>query len=140
MRARSPRRHPPPRLVFHRQVPGEAREDHRARAGAHHGDADGLRLARQHSGACQRHWRAVILSPGSTLALEEVLRPTAQPPISLPLASDTLEAIERAHMLAVLEACRWQIKGQGRAADRLGLNPSTLRLRMKKLGIVRPGV
>jgi len=35
--------------------------------------------------------------------------------------------------VAILEACHWQIKGKGQAADRLGLNPSTLRFRMKNL-------
>jgi formate hydrogenlyase transcriptional activator len=57
-----------------------------------------------------------------------------------PWQATQLEAIERAHILAVLEACQWRIKGKGQAADRLGLNPSTLRPRMKKLGIVRSGV
>ena len=41
-------------------------------------------------------------------------------------------------MLSVLQECHWRIKGAGAAADRLGMNPSTLRYRMKKLGIERP--
>jgi transcriptional regulator of acetoin/glycerol metabolism len=48
-----------------------------------------------------------------------------------------LEEIERAHILAVLEACQWRIKGAGQAAERLGVHPSTLYSRMKKLGIAR---
>ena len=32
----------------------------------------------------------------------------------------------------------WKIKGDNNAASRLGLKPSTLRARMKKLGIERP--
>ena len=32
----------------------------------------------------------------------------------------------------------WKIKGPGNAAELLGLKPSTLRYRMKKLGITRP--
>ena len=32
----------------------------------------------------------------------------------------------------------WKVKGPGNAAERLSLNPSTLRGKMKKLGIVRP--
>lgn len=40
-------------------------------------------------------------------------------------------------MLNVLEECHWRIKGEGAAADRLGMNPSTLRYSMKKLGIER---
>ena len=38
----------------------------------------------------------------------------------------------------VIEECGWKIKGKTNAADRLGLHPSTLHSRMKKLGIVRP--
>ena len=38
----------------------------------------------------------------------------------------------------VLERCRWTIEGRGQAAERLGLSPSTLRNRMRKLGIKRP--
>ena len=54
----------------------------------------------------------------------------------LPSTQD-FEEIERAHILAVLEACQWRIKGAGQAAERLGLHPSTLYSRMKKLGIAR---
>jgi len=38
----------------------------------------------------------------------------------------------------VLEGCGWRISGKGNAAERLGLNRSTLHFRMKKLGIRRP--
>ena len=38
----------------------------------------------------------------------------------------------------VLEACAWQLGGPGQAAERLGLNPSTLRSRMRKLGLLPP--
>ena len=50
----------------------------------------------------------------------------------------TLFERERAHIVKILERCRWRIKGRGNAADRLGLAASTLRDRMKKLGISRP--
>ena len=43
------------------------------------------------------------------------------------------------HILDTLEECRWRINGAGNAAERLGLHPNTLRFRMKKLGIARPG-
>jgi transcriptional regulator with GAF, ATPase, and Fis domain len=33
----------------------------------------------------------------------------------------------------------WKVKGEGNAAERLGFKPSTLRDRIKKLGIVRSG-
>jgi formate hydrogenlyase transcriptional activator len=46
--------------------------------------------------------------------------------------------MERAHIVQVLEQCGWKIKGAGNAAERLGMNPATVRYRMKKLEIIRP--
>jgi transcriptional regulator with GAF, ATPase, and Fis domain len=48
-----------------------------------------------------------------------------------------LEELEKRHILAVLERTRWVIEGPDGAAQLLGLNPSTTRSRMKKLGIKR---
>jgi transcriptional regulator with GAF, ATPase, and Fis domain len=47
----------------------------------------------------------------------------------------TLEEVERAHITRVLEGARWVIEGEQGAARILGLNPSTLRGRLRKLGI-----
>jgi transcriptional regulator with GAF, ATPase, and Fis domain len=49
-----------------------------------------------------------------------------------------LEEIEAAHIKKVLQQTGWRIKGDGGAAHILGLNPSTLYSRMKKLGISIP--
>jgi PAS domain S-box-containing protein len=49
----------------------------------------------------------------------------------------SLEAVERDHILTVLGQTNWLITGPRGAAKVLGLNPSTLRNRMKKLGITR---
>jgi formate hydrogenlyase transcriptional activator len=54
------------------------------------------------------------------------------------LSMDTLEEMERQHILRVLATTRWVIHGQKGAAEILGINPSTLRSRMSKLGIKRP--
>jgi formate hydrogenlyase transcriptional activator len=80
--------------------------------------------------------RAIILSQGSTLVLEEALGSTLGPGKTA-TPDQNLEDIERAHIPAVLEACQWRIKGVGQAAARLGMHPSTLWSRMKKLGIAR---
>jgi transcriptional regulator with GAF, ATPase, and Fis domain len=48
----------------------------------------------------------------------------------------TLEALERAYIVQVLERTRWRIEGPRGAAVILGLHPSTLRSRLTKLGIV----
>jgi formate hydrogenlyase transcriptional activator len=52
----------------------------------------------------------------------------------------TLEAAERAHILAILKETRWVLGGARGAAARLGINRSTLQFRLKKLGIVRPDI
>ena len=49
-----------------------------------------------------------------------------------------LQELEREHITRVLEKTHWRIYGPYGAATQLGLNPSTLRSRMKKLEISRP--
>lgn len=80
--------------------------------------------------------RAVILSPASELMLAPgfTLASTATSAKS----SAELEDVAHAHILQVVEECDWKIRGKGNAAERLGINHSTLRSRMKKLGIERP--
>jgi formate hydrogenlyase transcriptional activator len=81
--------------------------------------------------------RALILSTGPTLKVDDSRVTTgASPPGSG--GSQSLEAMERAHILTVLRDCEGKINGPRNAAERLGLNPSTLRFRMKKLRIERP--
>jgi transcriptional regulator with GAF, ATPase, and Fis domain len=48
-----------------------------------------------------------------------------------------LDAVEREHILSVLMQSQWRIEGAQGAARILNLEPSTLRSRMKKLGIKR---
>jgi formate hydrogenlyase transcriptional activator len=74
--------------------------------------------------------QAFILSPGDVL---DVRLPVS--PRTGAIGSQTLEEAERRHILQILEQTLWRIKGQGGAASRLGLNPSSLYSRMKKLGI-----
>jgi transcriptional regulator with GAF, ATPase, and Fis domain len=78
--------------------------------------------------------RALILSSGSELRLDLFIAshpPNASPP-------ERLDEVERTHFLRVLERCHWRITGPGNAAEVLGLRPSTLRSRLKKLGVTRP--
>jgi formate hydrogenlyase transcriptional activator len=93
--------------------------------------------------------RAVILSTGTTLEIEpDVLR--TPPPRALPSApaprtappiptGTTLAEAERRAIVRALEQCGWVVEGARGAARVLGLQPSTLRSRMKKLGIRREG-
>jgi transcriptional regulator with GAF, ATPase, and Fis domain len=81
--------------------------------------------------------RAMILSPGPLLHVEQLLIP---PGGHRPRAASgqDLASVDRAHVTHVLEHCGWKIKGPGNAAERLGMKPSTLRSRLQKLGIARP--
>jgi formate hydrogenlyase transcriptional activator len=82
--------------------------------------------------------RGVILSRGSTLEipLPELKRQTRA--TNQVNNSNTLESVERDHILRVLSETRWVIGGPGGAAARLGMNRTTLNHRMRKLGISRP--
>ena len=81
--------------------------------------------------------RAVILANGPILkiALPTDVLATAMLPKS---SQASLAEVERDHIVQVLEACGWRVRGLGGAAEILGINPSTLESRMKKLGIRRP--
>ena len=85
--------------------------------------------------------RALILSPGPALHLQDALTAPgsrAAPSVRGAAPPETLRDAERAHIISSLERCAWIIEGPGQAADRLGLRPSTLRNRMRKLNIQRP--
>ena len=53
--------------------------------------------------------------------------------------TQTLADLERVHILATLDRLSWRVEGPGGVADVLGVNASTLRSRMRKHGIRRPG-
>ena len=80
--------------------------------------------------------RALIMSGGSLLDGSDVFSVTREAPKFVhPVAQQTLEAMERSYIVRVLEGVSWQVEGDRGAAHILGLNPSTLRGRMRKLGI-----
>jgi len=80
--------------------------------------------------------RAVITSTGPVLRLADTFELGAVSLKEEPVSD--LAAMERDHILKVLQNTRWKINGQGGAAAVLKLHPNTLRFRMKKLGIRRP--
>jgi formate hydrogenlyase transcriptional activator len=83
--------------------------------------------------------RAVILSSGSELQVAvPQLSTGAVPGSGESGAAIKLEDAERAHILRVLHETNWTIGGPRGAASKLGLNRSTLRSKMIKLGIRRP--
>ena len=98
--------------------------------------------------------RAVVLSKGPVLTVEgaalfdfprsdgpanNASRAPVQSPPGAPASGSvpSLEEVERQHIVAVLTQANWRIEGDRGAAKLLNLQPSTLRSRMQKLGIVR---
>lgn len=79
--------------------------------------------------------RAVILSPGSDLVLGEWF--TGLPSVCEQAVGPTLDEVQRVHICKVLESTGWRVSGERGAARILGLKPTTLESRMKKLGISR---
>jgi formate hydrogenlyase transcriptional activator len=93
--------------------------------------------------------RAVVLARGPVLEVAPELVPegVSAPPEPAPAAAasappsasgQTLEELERRHIRETLERAGWVIEGAHGAAAALGMNASTLRSRMKKLGVRRP--
>jgi transcriptional regulator with GAF, ATPase, and Fis domain len=80
--------------------------------------------------------RAVITGHNSVLHIVEKVEATL--PSRQEETSKSLEAMESEHILKILEETGWKVEGPKGAALILGINPSTLRTRMKKLGIHRP--
>ncbi len=83
--------------------------------------------------------RAVIRSTGDELQvpLDDL---DADAEIDSGVDGGTLEEAERLHILGTLKKTGWVVAGPRGAAVRLGMNRSTLQLRMKKLGIERPSI
>jgi formate hydrogenlyase transcriptional activator len=109
---------------------------------------------------CRYHWpgnirelqnvieRAVIISAGPVLSIDvgdlkshraihvEDRAATPQSPTNGAL-DGVLEETERRHILDALQQCNWVVAGPHGAAARLGMNRSTLQVRIRKLGISR---
>lgn len=81
--------------------------------------------------------RAVILSRSPVLHIDERLIAPFVPAASAQSLTQ-LQDVERTHILQTLASTDWRIEGPDGAAERLGLAPSTLRSRLKKLEIQRP--
>ena len=114
-----------------------------------------LRITQQQLASLQAHdWpgnvrelknvieRAVILSSGKRLRLDLVLPTSAPAPVSAAvpgsdefLTEEEFLQLEAANLRAALEAADWRVSGESGAAKLLGIKPSTLSYRMKRLGV-----
>jgi formate hydrogenlyase transcriptional activator len=81
--------------------------------------------------------RAVIMTSGGPLKVAGQLKSSLRVDSRDKPLKD-LAAAEREHILKVLRDTGWRIEGPSGAAAILKLHPSTLRFRIKKLGIRRP--
>jgi chemotaxis protein methyltransferase CheR len=79
--------------------------------------------------------RGVINSSGPKLRLVDELK---SPKNYLAKANQSLQEIEREHIVRVLKQTNWKVSGNNSASEILGLKRSTLRARMQKLGIRKP--
>ncbi|MEM1219357.1 MAG: sigma 54-interacting transcriptional regulator, partial [Bacteroidota bacterium] len=79
--------------------------------------------------------RAIILSKNGKLELGNWIPKTT--PKHLPKRILTLEELQKRHIIETLQHTNWRISGEKGAAKLLGIKPTTLESRMKKLGIRR---
>jgi formate hydrogenlyase transcriptional activator len=83
---------------------------------------------------------SVILSSGPMLRVPLTGLQSSGPASEVVTKRWTMDEAEREHILATLKDTKWVVSGARGAAARLGMNRSTLQFRMKRLGIVRPGM
>jgi transcriptional regulator with GAF, ATPase, and Fis domain len=82
--------------------------------------------------------RALILTSGHTLEygdwipVEKEMQGSNGKPVPQKIGD-----VEKEHIIEVLKKVNWKVSGEKGAAKILGLNPTTLEARMKKLGIKR---
>jgi predicted ATPase/transcriptional regulator with GAF, ATPase, and Fis domain len=91
--------------------------------------------------------RAAILAHGPVLELEDTVLdgvPVASEAAAgaerllTAIEPDSLDDVQRLHIINVLKSTKGVVEGARGAATILGINPNTLRSRMKKLGIATP--
>ncbi len=83
--------------------------------------------------------RAMILNKTGSMKLDQLILPQQEDETSgLPVAEDEplkLDEVVSRHIRRVLKMAKGKVRGPGGAAELLGINPSTLRNRMERLGI-----
>jgi DNA-binding NtrC family response regulator len=86
--------------------------------------------------------RSILLSPGEViteihLPIQKQQTAAINPASAEEIIIKTIDENERDHILKVLKYCKGRISGERGAAELLGMPPSTLNSRMKRLGIKR---
>lgn len=83
--------------------------------------------------------RELITNHGSELSFESVLlagRDYAEIRCSSAESNLLLDDAMKSHIIKILEQTKWRISGKNGAAEMLGINASTLRHRMRRLGLL----
>ncbi|HET7219734.1 MAG TPA: sigma 54-interacting transcriptional regulator [Vicinamibacterales bacterium] len=78
--------------------------------------------------------RAMIVAAGPELS---IALPAAAGAAARPV-SQKIADVQKEHIRRIVERCGWRIRGAGGAAEQLGIPPTTLETRMRKLGLSRP--
>jgi formate hydrogenlyase transcriptional activator len=78
--------------------------------------------------------RSLIIFPGEVFQAE---MPIGDENVRSQNVRSTLHEVEREHILMILNGTGWRVRGKSWAAEVLGLKPSTLESKMKKLKISR---
>ncbi|WP_121811378.1 sigma-54 dependent transcriptional regulator [Mucilaginibacter kameinonensis] len=84
--------------------------------------------------------RSMIMSSGTqinSVVVPETIKQEVKLVERKEVELKTLEQMEKEHILGILKRCSGKVCGAGGAAEVLGLPPSTLNSKMKKLGIKR---
>jgi PAS domain S-box-containing protein len=81
--------------------------------------------------------RALILTNSSTLEYGDWIPAVKNGASNGKASLQTMEDVEKEHIISVLNSTNWKVSGEKGAAKVLGLNATTLEARMKKLGIER---
>jgi formate hydrogenlyase transcriptional activator len=82
--------------------------------------------------------RAMILSREPMLRIDEQVLGSQEDSSFTGSPPTGLKDLEQQHILQTLTLTNWRIEGPDGAAIRLGINPGTLRSRMKRFGMTRP--
>jgi transcriptional regulator with GAF, ATPase, and Fis domain len=106
-------------------------------------------ISRRDMEALQRYsWPGNIRELRNVVERSMILATTTRLSIALPARAESagpagrrslkMVDVEKEHVRSVLESTGWRIRGNGGAAELLGLQPTTLETRMLKLGLTRP--
>ena len=84
--------------------------------------------------------RAIILSDGNNISFPDFKHQLSEHSGNKDEMLLSMSDVERLHITKVLNSTGWKVNGRDGAAEILGLKPSTVFFRMKKLGIKRPRI